>query len=489
MNGRKITLAVIGSFLALIAVAFLIIGGAVLWLYGTQQDADGFFSSPTWAVESSGHAVTSTDITLVRPGPTSWWPESGVATVRIDADSAVRSVFVGIGPSSDVAAYLADVAHDEVIDLDSRPVDVEYRRYEGGEPSVPPGTETFWAASAEGSGAQTVTWEIEPGDWTIVLMNADGSAGVSAGMSAAVRIGVLAPVAVALLVLGTLILGAAVAVILAATTRPAEKSPPTAAPAETAVAAGPQSVPPAAVARYPLRLEASLDPDLSRGLWLVKWLLAIPHYVVLAFLWVAFGLLTVVAWFAILFTGRYPRGIFDFNVGVMRWSWRVAYYTYGGLGTDRYPPFSLGDEDYPATLTVEYPERLSRGLVFVKWLLAIPHFLIVGILTSAAVTAGSQAGNVDNPGFVVGGGLIGLLVLIAGFSLLFTGRYPRGIFDLVIGLNRWVARVGAYAALMRDEYPPFVLDTGGGEPGTGPPPPPDTPTPGAAPTSPELIGV
>ena len=223
----------------------------------------------------------------------------------------------------------------------------------------------------------------------------------------------------------------------------------------------------AAPPSHPVRLEGRLDPRLSRWLWLVKWLLAIPHFIVLAFLWIAFVVLSVVAFFAILFTARYPKGIFEFNVGVLRWTWRVAFYSYGALGTDRYPPFTLGAApDYPATLDVTYPGELSRGLVLVKWwLLAIPHYLILGVLLGGGGFAweeGWDRGG-DDWGWGGGPGLIGLLVLFAGVALLFTTRYPRGIFDFVLGLDRWVARVVAYAGLMTDAYPPFRLDQGGEE--------------------------
>jgi hypothetical protein len=178
-------------------------------------------------------------------------------------------------------------------------------------------------------------------------------------------------------------------------------------------------------------------------LWLIKWLLAIPHVIVLFFLGIAFFFLTVWALFAIAFTGRYPRGIFDFNVGVLRWSWRVSFYAYSALGTDRYPPFSLSSRDYPANLEVEYPENLSRGLVWVKWwLLAIPHYVVISIIS------GGQRGP----------GLATVLAVFGAVGRLFKGQYPADIFTLVMGFNRWTLRVMAYAALMTDRYPPFRLE-------------------------------
>jgi Domain of unknown function (DUF4389) len=217
---------------------------------------------------------------------------------------------------------------------------------------------------------------------------------------------------------------------------------------------------------YPLRLSGELAPQLSRWLWLVKWLLVIPHLIALFFLWIAFLAVSVVAFFSILFTGRYPRGLFDFNVGVLRWSWRVGFYSYSALGTDRYPPFTLKDvSDYPARLEVTYPESLSRGLVLVKWwLLALPQYLVVAVFASGAWAASTGAGGQWTWG---SGGLVGLLVLFAGIMLLFTGRYPKSLYDFVLGMNRWVFRVAAYATLMTDSYPPFRLDLGAHEPPTG----------------------
>jgi len=196
---------------------------------------------------------------------------------------------------------------------------------------------------------------------------------------------------------------------------------------------------------YPVSLKGELTEPLSRWLWLVKWFLLIPHFVVLIFLWLAFVVAWVMALFAILFKGKYPRSLFDFNVGVLRWTWRVGFYGYLALGTDRYPPFTLKVGDYPADLEVAYPEKLSQGLALIKWwLLAIPHYIVVSLFQGGV-----------GPRY---GGLISILVIFAGVVLLFKGKYHTDIFDFVMGMNRWSYRIAGYSALMTDRYPPFRLD-------------------------------
>ena len=195
---------------------------------------------------------------------------------------------------------------------------------------------------------------------------------------------------------------------------------------------------------YPVSIKGELTVPPSRGWWLLKWLLGIPHYIILAFLWIAFIVVWIIAFFAILFTGKFPRGLFDFNVGVLRWTWRVGFYSCEVLGTDKYPPFTLQSVDYPADLQVEYPEKLSRGLALVKWwLLAIPHYIVITIFQ--ADWGKKKAG------------LVPILAIFGAVALLFTGKYPADIFKLVVGMNRWSYRVCAYAALMTDQYPPFRL--------------------------------
>jgi len=184
---------------------------------------------------------------------------------------------------------------------------------------------------------------------------------------------------------------------------------------------------------YPMRYDVEYPEELSRWLIFVKWLLAIPHFMILWALSIAAGVMGFIAFFAILFTKRYPRGLFDFVVNFNRWSLNVDAYT--GLLRDEYPPFSWEPGQYAVTYEVDYPEQLNRWLPLIKWLLAIPHIIVLLFLFIGAFVAW----------------------VIAWFAILFTKRFPRGLFDFVVGVTRWQYRVDAYTGLLRDEYPPFSL--------------------------------
>jgi hypothetical protein len=435
MSAGKVASLVVGSLILIVAVGILFGGGALVGIDRGFTDKDGFLTVPPADLERDTYAVAAE---AVFEGDWVWWYRHPT-TVRIRM-TGERPVFLGIAARADLEAYLSDVSYSEIerIDFDDYRKDrvwtTEYSDHIGPNAPTPPSDQMFWHASAQGEGTQTLTWEIEPGDWMLVVMNADGSRGIEVTGTVGAETPWLLAVGIGLLAVGIVVgaIGLAIILVVARSARSVEPQEP--AEAQPTVSGG-----------FPLEFKAELTEPLSPALWLVKWFLLIPHCFVLPFLWAGFAFSWIVALFAILFTGRYPRGLFDYNVGVMRWTWRVAFYCYQALGTDQYPPFSLRSGGYPADLDVAYPERLSPGLALVKWwLLAIPHYIVIGVFQGGA-------------GFY-SWGLVTILTMFAAVTLLFTGRYPKDIFRLVVGMNRWAFRVFAYAALMTDKYPPFRLE-------------------------------
>lgn len=186
---------------------------------------------------------------------------------------------------------------------------------------------------------------------------------------------------------------------------------------------------------YPISIEADY-PEAGITNWrpLLQGLMAFPHFFVLFFIAIAGYFALIGAWFSIVFTGRYPPGIFNFIAGAMRWSTRVSGYTY--LMTEQYPPFSLGEDPYPVRARFQYPENgIARWRPFFQGFLALPHLIVVYFLAIAAYVA----------------------FIVAWFSILFTGRYPPGVFNFIVGVMRWQTRVSGYVLLMTEEYPPFEL--------------------------------
>lgn len=217
--------------------------------------------------------------------------------------------------------------------------------------------------------------------------------------------------------------------------------PPPAPPAPPAPPSGPPIADPLSVPDpsgppspdYPAGVEISYPSELNRWLPLVKWLLAIPHFIALFFVGIAAFFALIYAFFVVLFTKRWPRGAFDFVVGTIRWAYRVLAYAH--LMVDPYPPFSLADDpNYPVRLNIEYPGEIDRWRPLVQWLLAWPYLIVAGVLYW----------------------LTGILTIVAFFTILFTKKIPREIFELMLPGFRWNVRGGAYAYFMIDRYPPFV---------------------------------
>jgi hypothetical protein len=190
---------------------------------------------------------------------------------------------------------------------------------------------------------------------------------------------------------------------------------------------------------YPIDFQVDYPENgIARWRPFVHWLLVIPHYVVLLFVLIGALFAWIGAFFAILVTGRYPEGLFNFLAGTLHWGNRVNGYTY--WMTEQYPPFSLGPEpEYPVRTRIDYPPdgKIARWRPLVHWLLVIPHTIIIYFLFIAEY----------------------IVILIAFFAILFTRQWPRSMFDFTVGIMRWRTRVNAYGSLwMTEQYPPFSLE-------------------------------
>jgi len=212
--GRVIAL-VAGILLILPSLGVLFGGVALGVAYGVGRDDDGFVSVDIDRLETDTVAITAGDADFeADPGTPDWFWSALDTDLRIRVDGASAGdgeVFVGIGPSSDVARYLADVAHDELVDLDDGP---DYRLLPGGDEVAPPGEQTFWEVSSAGTTEQEIRWDVRGGSWTAVLMNADGSAGLAADVNVGLRSGAVVPIALGMVFFGGLFTAAAVLLIV-----------------------------------------------------------------------------------------------------------------------------------------------------------------------------------------------------------------------------------------------------------------------------------
>jgi hypothetical protein len=210
-TGGRIVAVAGGSLIALLGIAFLLGGLALVAVHAFARDDDGYHTTDTERLETASYAIATDEIDLGTEVDSA--PEDLLGTVRVQSESTTgRPTFVGIGPTDDVGAYLDDVEYAELTDFDEgEPV---YEDHPGGAPAGPPRREDFWAAHSEGSGPQILDWDVDSGDWSIVVMNSDAERGVAVDADIGAKIGWLIWAGVGLIVVGLLLAAGGLALIL-----------------------------------------------------------------------------------------------------------------------------------------------------------------------------------------------------------------------------------------------------------------------------------
>ena len=212
MNTKRITALVVGCVLILPAIGVLFAGGALMLGYSTQRDDDGYFDVTIEQLQTPTAAITGEDVQFaVEPGSPDWLIDTIDLDVRLRA-AALRTdepIFVGIARQADLDRYLAEIAHDRVVRVVGTTPDYRRQGFEIDDIAAPT-EQDFWVASAVGSGVQELTWSATSGRWAAVVMNADGSPGITASLTVGAKSSLILPIAVTLLAIGTALTAAAI---------------------------------------------------------------------------------------------------------------------------------------------------------------------------------------------------------------------------------------------------------------------------------------
>jgi hypothetical protein len=210
-RGAQVALFAGAGVASLLAISALGLGALSLW-GESQKDERGYISTDSERFAASTHALATESLDVDLDGAEGLVDATGLGDIRLDVASQTdKPVFVGIARTDDVSAYLADVSHTAVTDLDYEPFEASYSPQAGDRSPAKPGDERIWTASTQGAGSQTLTWEAEDGDWSIVVMNADGSRGVQADVSAGAKLPFLTEIGWSALGGGALLLLVAIA--------------------------------------------------------------------------------------------------------------------------------------------------------------------------------------------------------------------------------------------------------------------------------------